>query len=196
LKFLSTVTSYDCLEKASYPVDSSKRNPQLNPNYITGFVDGEGCFHITVAKKTGYKTGYSVNLSFSIGLHSKDVVLLRTIQAYFGGIGILSVSGSKALWRVLSAKELMVIRDHFEQYPLITKKHLDFILFKEALQLFINKDHLSPEGIIKMVSIKASINKGLSDNLKEAFPTAEIIDPSSLLKGLIYVKQGKSINPY
>jgi hypothetical protein len=64
------------------------------------------------------------------------------------------------------------------------------------LQLFINKDHFSPEGIIKMVSIKASINKGLSDNLKEAFPTAEIIDPSSLLKGLIYVKEGKSINPY
>ncbi len=70
-----------------------KGNHQLNPNYITGFVDGEGCFHITIAKKTGNKTGYSVNLSFSIGLHSKDADLLRTIQAYFGGIGILSVTG-------------------------------------------------------------------------------------------------------
>ena len=44
-----------------------------------------------------------------------------------------------------------------------------------------------------MASIKASINKGLSINLKEAFPTAKIIDPSSLpSKGLIDVKEGKS----
>lgn len=159
-------------------------------------MDGEGCFHITIAKKTGYKSGYSVNLVFSIGLHSKDEDLLRSIQSYFGGIGILSVTESKVLWRVLSVKELKIIIDHFDQYPLITKKRLDFLLFKEALQLFINKDHLTPEGLIKMASIKASINKGLSFSLKEAFPAAKLIDPSSLSKGLIDVKEGKSINPY
>ena len=50
---------YDCLEKkgASNPVESGKGNHQLNPNYITGFVDGEGCFHITIAKRTANKTG-------------------------------------------------------------------------------------------------------------------------------------------
>nr|ATI20393.1 LAGLIDADG endonuclease [Juglanconis oblonga] len=47
-----------------------------------------------------------------------------------------------------------------------------------------------------MVSIKASINLGLSDALKEAFPTFKLIDPSSLSKGLIDIKEGKSINPY
>ena len=56
---------------------------------------------------------------------------------------------------------------------------------------------MNPYGLIKMASIKASINKGLSINLKEALPTAKIIDPSSLpSKGLIVVKEGKSINPY
>lgn len=187
-------------------------------------MDGEGCFHITIAKKTGYRTGYSVNLSFSIGLHSKDEDLLRMIQSYFGGIGTLSVTGSKVLWRVLSVKELTIITDHFDQYPLITKKRLDFLLFKEALQLFINKDHLTPEGLIKMASIKASINNGLSISLKEAFPTAKLIDlraglinPSGVdlsslsfdpglvpghrvwtegPKGLLDVKEGKSINPF
>lgn len=65
-----------------------------------------------------------------------------------------------------------MIIDHFDQYPLITKKHLDFILFKEAFQLFINKSHLTPEGLIKMASLKASMNLGLSKTLKEAFPAA------------------------
>jgi hypothetical protein len=47
-----------------------------------------------------------------------------------------------------------------------------------------------------MVSIKASINLGLSDALKEAFPTFKLINTSSLAKGLIDIKEGKSINPY
>ena len=129
--------------------------------------------------------------------HSKDEDLLRMIQSYFGGIGILSVTGSKVLWRVLSVKELMIITDHFDKYPLITKKRLDFLLFKEALQLFILKEHLTTDSLIKMASIKASFNKGLSINLKEAFPTAKIIDPPCLpSKGLIDVKEGKSINPF
>lgn len=198
-------------EVASYQTESGKVDYKLNPNYITGFVDGEGCFHITISKRTASRTGYSVNLSFSIGLHSKDADLLRSIQAYFGGIGTLSVTGTKVLWRVLSVKELGVIADHFDLYPLITKKRLDFRLFKEALQLFINKEHLTAEGLIRMASIKASINTGLSDSLKEAFPTTtKLIDPSSLpishpypstrdyrgVDGLIDVKQGKSLNPY
>jgi hypothetical protein len=142
-KGASALTFFSYIEIYEKKV-SGKGNHHLNPNYITGFVDGEGCFHITISKKTGCKTGYSVNLVFSVGLHSKDADLLRSIQGYFGGIGVLSVTDKKVLWRVLSVKELKVIIDHFDNYPLITKKGLDFLLFKEALQLFINKDHLTP----------------------------------------------------
>jgi hypothetical protein len=81
----------------------------------------------------------------------------------------------------------------------MTKKRSDFLLFKQALDMFKNKDHLTKEGLIKMVNIKASINKGLSNTLKEAFPDVKKIEPSSCFapKGLIYPKvDGKSINPY
>ena len=40
------------------------------------------------------------------------------------------------------------------------------------------------------------MNLGLSETLKVAFPTYEIIDPLSLSKGLIATQVGKSINPY
>ena len=33
-----------------------------------------------------------------------------------------------------------------------------------------NGEHLNPEGLQKIVNIRASINLGLSDKLKEAFP--------------------------
>ena len=38
-------------------------------------------------------------------------------------------------FRVFSIKDLDVLIEHFYKYSLITKKHADFILFKEGLEL-------------------------------------------------------------
>ena len=52
---------------------------------------------------------------------------------------------------------------------LLTKKRADFILFKEVLELMTNREHLTMEGLAKIVNIKASMNKGISEQLKEQF---------------------------
>jgi hypothetical protein len=72
-------------------------------------------------------------------------------------------------FRVESLKELLVVIDHFEKYPLLTKKRVDFELFKLAINLIKNKEHLTEEGLNKLVSIKASLNKGITDKLKDIF---------------------------
>jgi hypothetical protein len=72
-----------------------------------------------------------------------------------------------------------VIIDHFDKYPLITKKLADYNLFKSAYSIIINKEHLTKEGLYKLVSIKGSLNLGLSSELKSAFPDVTIIDKSS-----------------
>ena len=64
---------------------------------------------------------------------------------------------------------MQAIIEHFEKYPLITKKWADYQLFKKASHLILNKQHLSISGLNKLVSLKASINKGLSDHLRVAF---------------------------
>jgi hypothetical protein len=43
-------------------------------------------------------------------------------------------------------------------------------LFKQAFELVKSKQHLTKEGLRKIVSIRASINKGLTDALTTAFP--------------------------
>jgi hypothetical protein len=53
---------------------------------------------------------------------------------------------------------------------LITQKGADFQLFKQALKLVEQKEHLTCEGLNKLISIRAVLNKGLSENLKAAFP--------------------------
>jgi hypothetical protein len=59
---------------------------------------------------------------------------------------------------------------HFEKYHLISKKRADFLLFKDILSLMSKGEHLTKEGLNKIMAIRASLNKGLSDKLKESFP--------------------------
>lgn len=57
-----------------------------------------------------------------------------------------------------------------DKYPLITKKLVDYSLFKQAYNMIIRKEHLSQEGLYKLVALKGSLNLGLSPELKAAFP--------------------------
>ena len=72
-------------------------------------------------------------------------------------------------------KDLPIIIKHFEEYPLLTQKRADFELFKESIQLMLNKSHFTVEGLKKIISLKMSMNKGLSSSLQAAFPG---IDPT------------------
>jgi hypothetical protein len=93
------------------------------------------------------------------------------------------------IYSVASKKDLNnVIIPHFIKYPLLTQKRGDFILFKAAIDLVIKGEHLTIKGLQKILSIRASMNKGLTEKLKVAFPdivpenrplveTAEIKDP-------------------
>jgi len=49
------------------------KNNVLNPNFLTGFADGEGCFAVILKKQPAYKIGWKVEPRFSIGLHKKDL---------------------------------------------------------------------------------------------------------------------------
>ncbi len=76
-----------------------------------------------------------------------------------------------ALYSVKSLKDLTnIIIPHFLQYPLITQKQADFLLFKSVIEIMNKKEHLTIEGLNKIVSIKASINNGLSEILTKSFP--------------------------
>ncbi|KAF1107987.1 hypothetical protein B8V09_03535 [Streptococcus agalactiae] len=112
-----------------------------------------------------------MELRYLIGLHQKDQPLLKLIQRSFGEIGIISNKENDLIeFRITSIKELAVIIDHFDKYPLITQKFADYILFKQAYELVKQKDHLTSEGVQKIVNIRASMNNSLTDNLKKAFP--------------------------
>lgn len=148
----------------------SEDNFKLDPNWVTGFTDGEGCFHISITEDKRQKLGWQVRPCFQIALHRKDKALLEAIQKYFG-VGKISRQGPQALQlEMQSLNEIEIVIKHFNKYQLITSKLADFKAFRLTYLIFKNKEHLTPEGLRKIVAIRASMNRGLSDKLKLAFP--------------------------
>lgn len=142
----------------------------LEPGWITGFVDGEGCFNINIVKNKNYKTGFSVEVRFSIGLRAEDKPILELIKNKLN-VGSVIKQGSQFFkFRLSSVKDLEVLINHLDKYPPLTKKYADYILWKKVFNIVKKKEHLTIEGLKKIVEIKASINWGLSSKLKSDFP--------------------------
>jgi hypothetical protein len=112
-----------------------------------------------------------VKCEFAIVLHVRDRALLESIQLFFNGAGGIDKHGKLSVkYRVSSQKDITVILDHFDKYPLVTQKRADYLLFKRAFEIIQRKEHRTPEGFREILSIKAAINLGMSDSLAEAFP--------------------------
>ena len=167
-KFLSNQITQKRLY-SSIPSQGSEST--LHPWCITGFVDGEGSFIVRVREDSRYKVGWIIEPIFSISLGNKDLQVLKDIKTSFDGIGSITKDGdTKFKYKVQSLEQITkVIIPHFECYPLLTQKLADYILFKEIIDMMNNKEHLTSKGLENIVSIKASINKGLPTNLKAKF---------------------------
>ena len=149
----------------------AKNNENLNDYWITGFVDGEGSFMVMFVEDQRRKTGWRVYLCFAISLHKKDEVILRKIKKSLGGVGTITSKGHSGVHlRVTDLKGIDKLIKHFDKFPLITQKRADAELFKKVYQFMENKEHLTREGLRKIVALKDQSNHGLSDKLKKAFP--------------------------
>lgn len=60
---------------------------------------------------------------------------------------------------------MQIIINHFEEFPLKTNKLINYKLFKLAFELYKNKEHLTKEGLYKLIEIKSLMNKGVSPGL-------------------------------
>ena len=148
----------------------SVENFKLDPWWVNGFVDSEGCFHLSITQRKDRKLGLQVRPHFKINLNVKDQTVLVAIKNSLRVGQIYKFGLNSVQLQVLSIKELKVIIEHFDKYPLITQKQADYKAFKLVYFIIKNKEHLTKEGLRKIVAIRASMNLGLSDKLTLAFP--------------------------
>lgn len=128
--------------------------------WIVGFVDGEGCFSISVFKNKTTKNGWQIFPEFVVTQGEKSLEALELIKSFFkcGGIYINRRydNHNENLYRycVRNLKDLRdIIIPFFESNSLRSAKVKDFESFKKAVQLMNNKEHLAPEGFQKILEL-------------------------------------------
>ncbi len=136
---------------------------KLDAQWITGFVDGEGCFHVGINSHSEMIAGFQVLPEFTVVQHERDVQVLHALKAHFG-CGVVRVNHSDRMaYRVRSLKHLLEhIVPFFVKHPLKTRKNVDFQKFRDVLLLMEAGTHLTTEGIERIRSIASQMNRGRS----------------------------------
>ena len=132
-----------------------------DPQWITGFVNGEGTFDIKIySSKT--KTGYAVQLRFRIPQHERDTKLIELIMKYFGSGKIEKHTQFPSVTLVIVKFSDLIekVIPFFELYPLIGIKQNDFLDWCNAAKLITDGSHLTIEGLNLIRIIKEGMNKG------------------------------------
>lgn len=137
-------------------------NSTLSPDYVVGFVDGEGCFSITVNKG-----GKEIRLLFEIELREDDREILERIRKTLGCGGLYRLEYKRyKKWHPHVKLKVSNFKDiseklipFFKNNPLQAKKGKDFVIFCEVAEMMKNKKHLTASGREAIARLRSSLIK-------------------------------------
>jgi len=134
----------------------------LDPWYITGFCDGEAAF-------TYSRTSGSYGLYFAVKQREDNRQIIEEIYQFFNYVGnIYKGKESKespkggftkpsAYYRVTRSSELQVIIDHFDKYPLQSKKKFEaYKIWREMVVHKIDNFRSSDYNLLHALAEKLS----------------------------------------
>ena len=135
----------------------------LDAQWIVGFVDGEGCFHVGINKHDDMTAGFQVLPEFTVVQHERDAQLLQALKAYFGCGVVRKNHGDRMAYRVRGHRHLADrIVPFFVEHPLKSKKRVDFQKFNRIVQMMEAGDHLKREGVEEIRRVASQMNRGQS----------------------------------
>ena len=137
---------------------------KLHPQYIAGFIDGEGCFWVSIYRDEAMRNKIFVRAEFSIELRADDEEILERIQKTLGCGKIYECKYERYGWyphvkyKVSRLDEISeVLIPFLEKWPLQAKKAETFQYFKEIIHKRMNKEHLTKRGVKEIIKLQAKI---------------------------------------
>src|SRR5437763_212420 len=135
---------------------------QLEAQWVVGFVDGEGCFHVSINPHAEMSLGYQVLPEFTVVQHERDVQILHALKAFFGCGVVRRNHADRMAYRVRSKEHLLQrIIPFFMRHPLKTKKNVDFLKFRDVLLLMEKGAHLTGDGLAAIRKVASQMNRGM-----------------------------------
>jgi hypothetical protein len=132
----------------------------LDAQWIVGFVDGEGCFHVGINPHQEMTAKFQVLPEFTVVQHERDVQVLHALKSYFDCGVVRKNHEDRMAYRVRGHEHLSKnIVPFFEKHLLKTRKRVDFIKFREVVNLMNQGEHLKSEGVEKIRKIANEMNR-------------------------------------
>ncbi len=131
-------------------------------SYVTGLVEGEGCFCISFNLRTKLNTNIEVRPSFSISQNQKNLELIKLIKNFFG-CGAIRYSKHDRCYKyeIRNLDNLMkTVNIHFQNYPLIGSKKHDFENFTLICKMMKSNLHKNKDQLEKIIDLAYQINCG------------------------------------
>jgi hypothetical protein len=137
---------------------------RLDPVWVSGFVDGEGCFSVAIHGNPHVRRtrGVQVVPTFQVSQHRRSRWVLEELVSVFG-VGRVRDKGPRSNVLVYSVYGTKNIGAHiipfFDRHPLVVKAH-DYLLFRKVVMALEAGAHLEPEGFERVVRWAYAMNAG------------------------------------
>ena len=128
--------------------------------YLAGFADGEGSFNVSFRPRNDYKQPWKISLCFNISQKEKEILALYkhhlgcgTLRARPDGIWYYKVNNFNAIWEK--------VIPFFKKYRFLSaQKKKNFSKFCQIAEIIKKNEHLTEEGIKKILKIRSAMNQG------------------------------------
>ena len=128
--------------------------------YVSGYVDGESCFSVSISPRAKLLVGWEVRPSLSVSQNGDRAEVLHAIQAYFGCGSIRPDRSERTVkWETRRLGDILGhVVPHFERYPLLSGKRLDFERFAAVCTLMAAGHHRERVGLTRIVELAREMN--------------------------------------
>ncbi|MBI1957403.1 MAG: LAGLIDADG family homing endonuclease [Candidatus Niyogibacteria bacterium] len=139
------------------PALSRKRNVY---DYISGYVDGEGCFSVSFSRRKKFLVGWETKPSFSVSQNEDRAEILRAMKRIFKcGFLRRDFSDKTLKYEVRSLDDLISkIIPHFDAHPLLSSKQKDYRFFREICCAMRRGEHRNKQGLSRILRIAFRMN--------------------------------------
>ena len=129
-------------------------------SYLSGYIDGEGCFCVSFQPSKRHRFGWEVRPSFSVSQNSERSQPLKIFLERFACGSIRPGRSDNTLkYEVRNISDLVEkILPHFERFPLLSSKQADLDRFNAICRLVYEGKHLERDGFEKIVRLAMEMN--------------------------------------
>jgi hypothetical protein len=146
--------------------------------FLSGFVEGEGSFNISLRRKADYRVNWQVVMSFNVSQKDPTILFLLKDQLQCGIIKVRKFDNLHSFDVTNPQDIIQKVIPYFQKYPVLSdSKRKNFAIFCEIAKLMEKGEHRSFEGLRKILELRETIHEGKGRtrkySLTDVFPLQE-----------------------